>query len=83
MTTDTFLVNAGWLFFAVWIAVITSVTIAAFGRELLPWKPTPLRPTNLSRRKPHPLHPAPDSESEVLPRQIQWHARYRAIIRWL
>ena len=38
MTTDTFLFNAGWLFFAVWIAVITSVTIAAFGRELLPWK---------------------------------------------
>jgi hypothetical protein len=36
MTTDTFLFNAGWLFFAVWIAVITSVTIAAFGRELLP-----------------------------------------------
>ena len=37
MTVDTFLFNAGWLFFAAWIAVIVGVTVAAFGRELLPW----------------------------------------------
>jgi hypothetical protein len=37
MTTDTFLFNAGWIFFALWIAVITGVTIGAFGRDLLPW----------------------------------------------
>jgi hypothetical protein len=41
MTTDTFLFNAGWLFFAAWSAVIAGLTIAAFGRDLLPWKPRP------------------------------------------
>jgi hypothetical protein len=37
MTTDTFLFNAGWLFFAAFLAVIAGLTVAAFGRELLPW----------------------------------------------
>ena len=37
MTTDTFLFNAGCLFFAAWIAVIVGLTVAAFGRDLLPW----------------------------------------------
>jgi cytochrome bd-type quinol oxidase subunit 1 len=37
MTSDTFLFNAGWLFFAAWIAVIGGVFVAAFGRDLLPW----------------------------------------------
>jgi hypothetical protein len=41
MTTDTFLFNAGWLFFAAWSAVIAAVSIAAFGRDLLPWNPRP------------------------------------------
>lgn len=36
MTSDTLLFNAGSLFFAVWIAVIAGITIAAFGRDLLP-----------------------------------------------
>lgn len=36
MTTDTFLFNAGWLFFAAFLAVIAGVTITAFGRDLLP-----------------------------------------------
>jgi len=40
MTTDTFLFNAGWLFFMAWIAVIAGVTIIAFGRDLLPAKAT-------------------------------------------
>lgn len=47
MTTDTFLFNAGWLFFALWIAVIAGVTIAAFGRDLLPWN-TDSDPANKS-----------------------------------
>ena len=37
MTSDTFLFNAGLLFFAAWIAIIAGVTVAAFGRDLLPW----------------------------------------------
>jgi hypothetical protein len=49
MTTDTFLFNAGSLFFAAWIAIIAGVTVAAFGRDLLPWKAHP-NPTH----KPNP-----------------------------
>ena len=37
MTADTFLFDAGSLFFAAWIAVITVLTLAAFGRDLLAW----------------------------------------------
>ena len=36
--TDLFLADAGWLFFAAWSAVVTVVSIIAFGRDLLPWK---------------------------------------------
>jgi hypothetical protein len=46
MTADTFLFNAGWLFFAAWTAVIAGLTLTAFGRDLLPW--------NTTARKPHP-----------------------------
>ena len=38
MITDSFLFDAGSLFFAVWIAVITAVSLAAFGRDLIPMK---------------------------------------------
>jgi hypothetical protein len=38
MTTDTFLFNAGWLFFAAWIAVVAAVSVTAFGRDLLVWR---------------------------------------------
>jgi len=36
MTSDTFLSDASWLFFAVWSVVVAAVSIAAFGRDLLP-----------------------------------------------
>jgi len=36
--TDSFLADAGWLFFAAWSAVVAVVSIIAFGRDLLPWK---------------------------------------------
>ena len=36
MTSDTFLFNAGTIFFAAWIAIIAAVTVTAFGRDLLP-----------------------------------------------
>ena len=38
MMADTFLFDAGSLFFAAWIAVVAGVTITAFGRDLLPSK---------------------------------------------
>jgi hypothetical protein len=51
MTTDTFLFNAGWLFFAAFLAVIAGVTITAFGRDLLPRPHHPDNPPrNPSRR---------------------------------
>jgi hypothetical protein len=34
--TDSFLSNAGWLFFTAWTAVVAAVGIIAFGRDLLP-----------------------------------------------
>lgn len=53
MTTDTFLFNAGWLFFAAWISVIAGVSITAFGRDLLPWNsysdPSSKSPADQSR----------------------------------
>ena len=36
--TESFLADAGWLFFAAWSTVVTIVSIIAFGRDLLPWK---------------------------------------------
>jgi hypothetical protein len=36
--TDSFLADAGWLFFAAWSAVVTALSIVAFGRDLIPWK---------------------------------------------
>jgi hypothetical protein len=38
MISDSFLFDAGSIFFAAWIAVIAAVSLAAFGRELLPTK---------------------------------------------
>jgi hypothetical protein len=45
MTPDSFLFDAGSLFFAAWIAVLDAVSITAFGRDLLPAKshPEPVR----------------------------------------
>lgn len=38
MISDSFLSDAGWLFFAGWSLVVAAVSIAAFGRDLLPSK---------------------------------------------
>lgn len=38
MTSDSFLSNAGWIFFAAWSVVVAAVSIAAFGRDLLPFR---------------------------------------------
>jgi hypothetical protein len=48
MTADTFLFNAGSIFFAAWIAVVAAVTITAFGRDLLPSE------THTDSEKSHP-----------------------------
>ena len=38
MMHDSFIFNAGSFFFAAWTAIITGVTVTAFGRDLLPPK---------------------------------------------
>jgi hypothetical protein len=35
--SDSLLSDAAWLFFAAWTVMVAAVTIAAFGRDLLPW----------------------------------------------
>jgi hypothetical protein len=52
MTTDSFLFDAGSLFFVAWIAVLAGVSIAAFGRDLLPTKahPNPARKSHPADR---------------------------------
>jgi hypothetical protein len=36
--SDSFLSNAGWLFFAGWSLVIVAISIAAFARDIFPSK---------------------------------------------
>jgi hypothetical protein len=38
MLTDSLFTDASWLFFAIWSIVIGTITIAAFGHELIPSK---------------------------------------------
>ena len=60
MTTDTFLFNAGSLFFAAWIAIIVVVTLTAFGRDLLPRKAQPdPAPKTPPADHPPPTQPSP------------------------
>lgn len=40
MLSDSILANAGWLFFAIYSAVVAAVSIAAFGGDVLPAKAT-------------------------------------------
>jgi hypothetical protein len=36
MMRDSFLSDAGWLFFAVWSVVVALVALVAFGRDIFP-----------------------------------------------
>ena len=38
MMSDSLFAEAGWLFFALWSIAVATVTITAFGRDLLPSK---------------------------------------------
>jgi hypothetical protein len=48
MTADSFLFDAGWVFFLAWIMVIAAVSAAAFGRDFFP-SPTPSKGASASR----------------------------------
>ena len=56
--SDSFLSNAGWLFFAAWSVMVGAVSIVAFGCDLLP-------------QRAH-LNPAPKSQptDQVRPRAL-------------
>jgi len=36
MVGDSILSDAGWVFFAAWSVIVAAVSLAAFGRDLLP-----------------------------------------------
>jgi hypothetical protein len=36
LMSDSFLFDAGWLFFAAWSVVVAVVSVTAFGRDFLP-----------------------------------------------
>jgi hypothetical protein len=38
MVGESFLSDAGWVFFAVWAALVAAVSLAAFGRDIAPTK---------------------------------------------
>jgi len=57
--SDSFLSNAGWLFFAAWTAVVAAVSIVAFGRDLLPRRAN-LNPAPKAQPADH-VHPTQSS----------------------
>lgn len=54
MLSDSYLFNAGWLFFAAWSVVVAVVSVAAFGPDVFPSK-TPLNPTRESNDAEPPI----------------------------
>jgi hypothetical protein len=58
MTADTFLLNAGWIFFVAWTVVVAGITVAAFGRNPFPSKaqcdPAQAPPKTQLARRPDP-----------------------------
>ena len=40
LTSDSYLFDAGWLFFMGWSVVVAVVSITAFGRDLIPFRST-------------------------------------------
>ena len=68
MTMNSFLLDAGWLFFAAWSVIVGAVSVAAFGRDLLPSR-APLSPPTLP---PDHLHQhATPRKSQLNPSTLQ------------
>jgi hypothetical protein len=53
----SYLVNAGWLFFAAWSLVVLALSVTAFGRDLFPAQKH--TPRDLKTAKPSTAHTAP------------------------
>jgi hypothetical protein len=63
MMSDSFLSDAGWLFFAAWSVVIGAVSIAAFGRDLLPLKARLVGPQKTGLQKARVIDPSASGNS--------------------
>ena len=48
LISNSYLLDAGWLFLAAWSAIVAAVGIAAFGKDLIPFR-APLEPARHSR----------------------------------
>jgi hypothetical protein len=57
MSSDLFLSDAGFLFFAFWSLILGAVSLAAFGRDLLPSK-VPVDPSKPSGSPQSALPPS-------------------------
>jgi hypothetical protein len=56
--SESFLSNAGWIFFAAWSAIVTAISIVAFGRDLLPWTARlDSAPSSQPPKQVRPTHP--------------------------
>ncbi|MGO9126822.1 MAG: hypothetical protein ACLP6G_18290 [Terriglobales bacterium] len=55
MVGESFLSDAGWVFFAAWSVIVAAVSFAAFGRDLLPSRirlePPEARPIDPARAR--------------------------------
>jgi hypothetical protein len=47
MLTDSLFTDASWLFFAIWSIVIATVSVAAFGHDLIPSRVPPESKTHV------------------------------------
>jgi|HubBroStandDraft_5_1064220.scaffolds.fasta_scaffold1052072_1 hypothetical protein len=48
LMSDSYLFDVGWLFFAAWAVIVAAISLAAFGRDLLP----PQTPLEQSSKPP-------------------------------
>lgn len=54
---DSYLFDAGWLFFAAWSVIVAAVSVAAFGRDIFPrtqLEPAPQDQTSDAARSTEP-----------------------------
>jgi hypothetical protein len=55
LMSDSYLFDVGWLFFAAWTVIVGAISLAAFGRDLLPSQ-TPLEQSpKPPAERPHAL----------------------------
>jgi hypothetical protein len=53
LMSDSYLFDVGWIFFAAWTAIVAVISLAAFGKDLLPSQ-APLEPLQSTRQSKPP-----------------------------